>query len=158
MKNIRKIAALLIAAVLLLGIFPAALADSSSTFADTHWYAYTLNCDYIDWNNLSQSDRELLDLIGYFVKFVPYESWLENFSIMSIYCGIDFYANGTYRAVFAFSYMGEVDYDNYTASTGTWTYRDQQLIIDGNTAFPLTYRNGILSLSVCGIGFDFKRG
>ncbi len=159
MKTIRKIAALLVAAVLLLSVVPSAFAASSSTFSGTHWYAESVLCDYIDWDDLDPDSQAFLKLLNYAVDFVPYESWLQNFSICSIYIAIDFYSDGTVRTTCAASAFGQVDWDSYTVSYGTWSFRDGQVYMKMNgSTTPLTYRNGRLIMNYYGVGLNFAQG
>ncbi len=156
MKNTRKLVAAMITLILLIGIIPSTQAESAWSFADTHWYAKNIRCDYVDSSMIDPDTQNLLDLLGLFVRFVPYEEWLWDYTPVSIYCGIDFSCDGYFYMTIACSSFGEIDPDSYTWVVGTWEYSNNRMFlnVDGER-LPLQYNNGTLSLDIYGIGVDF---
>ncbi len=158
MKNSSKIVAALLTLILVISMLPVSHAESSPSFINTHWYATNVNCAYVDPSQIDSDTQYILDVLGALVKFVPYEEWLWDFSVCSIYCGIDFQSNGTFKMTMACSAFGEIDTDSYTSLSGTWTYKNNRLIMTSNgERVPLQYSNGKLSLSYYGIGLDFAK-
>ncbi len=157
MKTTARILAALLIVTLLAGMTPISLADASS-LAGSHWYAHQINCEFMDEYQIDSDMQMFLDLLGYMVKFVPYERNLWNFSVLSFYCGIDFHANGTFDLTMACSSWGEVDPDSVTRVRGEWYCFGNTLIMEVDGVYlPLEYRNSVLSLSFFGIGLDFTR-
>ena len=153
MKNLKKLAALALALILALQMVPAALASSSDPFSGTHWYASGINVAYTN-----ADVEEALAFLGLFLRFVPYESWLTQKTFASLYCGIDFSSNGTFKLTLAMSQNGEIDYSTYNRVSGTWSYRNNVLYMTMNgESVPLTYWNGTLSLSAYGFGLNFDK-
>ena len=158
MKKISKIVAAMLTLILLTGMFPTSQAASSPSFTNTHWYATNVNCAYVDASQIDADTQYILDVLGALVKFVPYEEWLWDFTVCSIYCGIDFQTNGSFRMTMACSAFGEIDTDSYLSLSGTWTYNNNRLIMFSNgERIPLQYSHGKLSLSFYGIGLDFAQ-
>ena len=158
MKNTRKLVATLLTVILFISIIPSSQAESTPAFTNTHWYATNVNCAYVDKTQIDHDTQYVLDVLGALVKFVPYEEWLWDFTVCSIYCGIDFQSNGSFKMTMAYSAFGEIDKSSYTSLSGTWTYKNNRLIMISNgDRIPLQYYNGVLSLSFYGIGLDFAR-
>ena len=161
MKTIRnnsirsKVIALLLSLVILTLAVPTALADSSS-FAGTSWYATGINLDIL--KSIDPTACAQLKAIASLISFVPDVSWLDMPSLMAICCTIDFNRNGTFTITFVGSTMGQIDWNSYSTSTGSWTSSGNMLRLtaDGDS-IPLTYNNGVLSLSIYGFGLDFAR-
>lgn len=152
MKNLKKLAALALALALILSMIPSSLA-ASDPFSGTHWYASGINCAYT-----SKTVETTLKILGFVLRFVPYESWLTQKNLAALYCGIDFYGNGTFDLTLALSKNGKIDYGTYYHTRGTWSYSNHMLYMtmDGKSV-PLTYWQDTLSLGAYGFGLDFER-
>ncbi len=158
MKNAKKIFATLLTVILLISVIPSSLAESTTSFTNTHWYATNINCAYVDASQIDRDTQDFLDVVGALVKFVPYEEWLWDFTVCSLYCGIDFQSNGSFKMTMALSAFGEIEKSSYTTLSGTWTYKNNRLIMVSNgNRIPLQYYNGVLSLSYYGIGLNFAQ-
>ena len=158
MKTItRKAAALILAAILLVGIIPSAMADSNP-FAQTHWAATGINCKFINEDKLSNGWKTFFEFMDFAVQFVPSEDWLSMLSVSSIYCGVDFSRNGTFQLSLKVSIFGEVVDDLSFSTSGTWSYSCGKLLMNiGKLPVQLHYSGNVLSFSVIGIGMDFAR-
>ncbi len=156
MKSNRKIIAVIVAVVLLLGTFLIARATPYISLAGTHWYADSFACEYVSYEDLPRWGRKLVDLAGYVVKFVPDQKDLYDFNACTLHCGIDFHANGTLTITTGTSYFGILDPRSCSTGTGTWTIRNHSLIItlDG-FPLPLTYENGVITMTYYGFGLRF---
>ena len=159
MKNIRRIIAVLIAAVLLPGVIPAAVGESDSDFAGTQWYATGISFDRVDWNSLSLSDLKAMGALSCLTKFVPYESWLSTYNVFACCWRLDFYTNGTFRMTLKLSMLGGVDTQSYEPVNGNWFCRDHTVYLYGNggSALLLPFRNGVLSMDMNGAVVHFER-
>ena len=158
MKNTKKLVAAMIALVLLIGIIPSSQAESTLSFANTHWYAKNILCDYVDTSLIDSDTQFLLDVLGVFVKFVPYEEWLYDYSAFAFYCGIDFGYDGCFYMNMAYAAFGEIDPDSYMCLEGTWEYSNNRLFLCANgERIPLQYNNGVLSLDIYGLGVEFAQ-
>ncbi len=154
MKTTRKIAAVLIAAVLLLSAFPSALASSSHNFAGTHWYVFYIDLDDLDLSSLDNYSLAILRMM----RFVPYESELQKNTRISLYIGLDLNYDGTFTVTNGYSELGEVK-SSGTVS-GTWICRDGVpclFLNDGATILPATYQKGVLRIDNFGILLSFAQ-
>ncbi len=153
MKNIRKITAVLIAAMLLLGVFPAAVGETYSDFANTHWYAKSFCAMGIDYSVLCPlvfgvPDPFTSSLMG----LVSDPGDLTRMSLCSLCVTLDLDADGTYTTFIGISFLGNLK-DSATGM-GTWTVRNNELILDAESenSFSIPCRNGTLQLSSDGFG------
>ncbi len=146
MKNIKKIAVLIMTLVLLVQALPATAA-STSTFAGTHWYVSSVSSDYLYL--LDSDSRALIQLLSTVVDLVPYQSWLQGYSLYAVYIGLDLNSNGRFTLTMLCSQCGQIDYSTYGSLSGTWYYSDNTLYLNANGGvLPLRYSGGALHLSL----------
>ncbi len=151
----RKLTALLLTLVLLTAAVPSALADNGK-LTGTRWYAIGFNMDLI-----KEIDQDLyyeIMLIASLVSFVPHVNWLDRPSLMAICCTIDFYDDGSCCVSMLGSQGGKIDCGSSQGYDGTWSSIGSMVRItaDGDSAY-LNCKNGVMSLTVCGLGLDFAQ-
>ncbi len=154
MKNIRRITAALLAAILLLGVFPAAVGESYSDLANTHWYADSFCAFGIDYSIICKGLFKVLDPSNYMlIKLVPTPNDLNKWSLCSMCVTLDLNADGTYTVYVGVSFLGRLK-DSATGS-GTWTVRNNELIMkaEGRDEVSIPIRNGSIPIATNGFGF-----
>ena len=131
---------------------PPVAASSSDFFSGTYWYATGFDWDLIKKIS-SEEDAKIIEALLGFATFVRDPAQLSRV-FCGLYLDLNLYSDHTYSSKNQSSILGELSDTNY--SSGTWSSSGNALFLDG-VPIPFYYGNGVLDISIAGLGLYMQQ-